>query len=115
MAESVIIEPDRVKSASLKEILLKKIAEKDRTPIKMIETISGNRKVKRVDYDFVPYSFDPAYQSFDEKDIAAFTGSADAASSYKMEIESSKKELEISSSVKCQATIFIDSVVDFEL
>lgn len=105
-----IVEPNSIKSQELKEILLKRIDTKDKTPIKMIETISGNRKVKKILYNFIPYSFETKHQD------SYFEGSADK-NSYKFNLvtEETKSALAENNPKDYQATIFDDSVVNFEL
>lgn len=111
------IEPDKEKSESLQAILLQKIAEKDFTPIKMIEVISGNKLAKKVFYNFTPYTFEPEY-SFDSdlKPNPAFEGSADSAS-YRLDLGTMETEPALSDEnpETCQATVFINQVVNYEL
>lgn len=111
------LETNKEKSEALQAILLQRIAEEDRTPIKMIEVISGNKQAKKVLYNFVAYEFEPEY-SFDSehKPNPAFEGSADSTS-YRLDLETMKTESGLSNEnpVTCQATVFIDNVVNYEL
>lgn len=115
--EEYSTEPNEAKAAALKELLLKMIESGDKTPIKMIQGISGNKKAAKVHFNFIPYSFEPEHQFNSEHEaIPAFFGSADP-SSYRIELSSGKKESAISDDnpLEYQATVFINHVVDFEL
>ena len=122
MATNKQLEPNQEKSNELKEILLKRVFDGDKTPIKKIQAVSGNREVEVVYFDFVPYYFEREHQfkrnEAGELDpIPAFEGEADKKLSYKTKIGSNKKENPISleNAEGYRVTVFIDNVVDFEL
>ena len=110
-------EPNQIKSEELKKILLQRIKKGEKTPVKMIETISGNREVTRVHFNFVPHVFEPEYQFNNEYHaVPAIEGIADD-SSYRLDLISGEMEpsSEGNNSIDCQATIFINNIVNFEL
>lgn len=111
------LEPNEQKSSELQSILFEIIKKGDMTPIKMIESISGNRKRKQFLFNFIPYSFEPEYQFTNENvPIAVFEGSADSAS-YKIDLGSNEKESALlkGNPIDCQVTLFITRVISFEL
>lgn len=113
----IITEPDKQKSSELNEILLERLKNGDKTPIKMIQTISGNKKVKKFLFNFVANDFERKHQ-FVQKEgyIPAFQGSADSTS-YKLDLDSNEKSSALSEAdpVEFQATLFINNVINFEL
>lgn len=105
-------EPSETKSQELKKILLDHIEKGETAPIKMIETISGNRKVTRVYFDFIPQVFEPEYQfTFEQVPIPAIEGVAHF-DSFRIDLVAETREEDENPS---QSTIFINNIVDFVL
>ena len=121
MVERKSPQPNPEKGAALKKLLLEKLGKGDKTPIKKIESVSGDGSVSAAYYDFVPYVFEPEHQYKNTEKgtvpICAFEGEADPNASYKEKVGSGVREPATSTQNPegYRATVFPDGVVDFEL